>query len=185
MIEYKSREVFKQLIYIITISMAVIGVLFIPQIIFSRVKLSKTIQEKQSIESAKNVLVSDESLDASKKTVSRGDTDVRTATVDQNKEEVKQDNLIEESPLKLTRTFLKAILIMCLITMCSIVLGKTILKGVDYIGSLDVESFRISITMVLVAIDWLYFMYYIEFYSSGQVFRRTELGEQINAFFMD
>lgn len=95
-------------------------------------------------------------------------------------EEVKQDNLIEESPLKLTRTFLKAILIMCLITMCSIVLGKTILKGVDYIGSLDVESFRISITMVLVAIDWLYFMYYIEFYSSGQVFRRTELGEQIN-----
>ena len=56
MIEYKSREVFKQLIYIITISMAVIGVLFIPQIIFSRVKLSKTVQEDQSIESAKTDL---------------------------------------------------------------------------------------------------------------------------------
>lgn len=91
MIDLKNRKVLKNLIYVTTISMAVIGVLFIPQLIFSRIKLSKTIQEKQSIESAENVLVSDESLEASKKTVSRGDTDVRTAIVNQNKEEVKEN----------------------------------------------------------------------------------------------
>ncbi len=77
MIEYKSREVFTKLIYIITISMAVIGVLFIPQIIFSRVKLSKTIQEKQSIEIAKTELVSEKSLIASKKVTSRSSEDIR------------------------------------------------------------------------------------------------------------
>ena len=96
MIEYKSREVFKQLIYIITISMAVIGVLFIPQIIFSRVKLSKTVQENQSIESAKTDLVYEENVVASKKTVSRSSTDIRTKSEEQNKKEVskteKQDN---------------------------------------------------------------------------------------------
>ena len=77
MIEYKSREVFKQLIYIITISMAVIGVLFIPQIIFSRVKLSKTNEPKQSIEIAKTELVSKEGLIASKKVTSRNGEDIR------------------------------------------------------------------------------------------------------------
>ena len=96
MIEYKSREVFKQLIYIITISMAVIGVLFIPQIIFSRVKLSKTVQENQSIESAKTDLVYEENVVDSKKTVSRSSTDIRTKSEEQNKKEVskteKQDN---------------------------------------------------------------------------------------------
>ena len=80
MIEYKSREVFKQLIYIITISMAVIGVLFIPQIIFSRVKLSKTNEQKQSIEIAKTELVSEESLIASKKVTSRNGEDIRKSS---------------------------------------------------------------------------------------------------------
>ena len=96
MIEFKSREVFKKLIYVITISMAVIGVLFIPQIIFSRVKLSKTVQENQSIESAKTDLVYEENVVASKKTVSRSSTDIRTKSEEQNKKEVskteKQDN---------------------------------------------------------------------------------------------
>ena len=95
MIEYKSREVFKQLIYIITISMAVIGVLFIPQIIFSRVKLSKTIQEKQSIEIAKTSLVSDESFLASKKTVSRGSAEIRSTASSDNKAEVKKEEKTE------------------------------------------------------------------------------------------
>ena len=81
MIEYKSREVFKQLIYIITISMAVIGVLFIPQIIFSRVKLSKTIPQKQSIEIAKTGLVSEEDLIVSKKVTSRSSEDLRTSLI--------------------------------------------------------------------------------------------------------
>jgi len=80
MIEYRSREVFKQLIYIITISMAVIGVLFIPQIIFSRVKLSKTNEQKQSIEIAKTELVSEESLIASKKATSRNGEDIRKSS---------------------------------------------------------------------------------------------------------
>ena len=80
MIEYKSREVFKQLIYIITISMAVIGVLFIPQIIFSRVKLSKTNEPKQSIEIAKTELVSKEGLIASKKVTSRNGEDIRKSS---------------------------------------------------------------------------------------------------------
>jgi len=96
MIEYKSREVLTKLIYIITISMAVIGVLFIPQIIFSRVKLSKTIQEKQSIEIAKTSLVSDESVLASKKTVSRGSAEIRSTASSDNKAEVKQEDSIKE-----------------------------------------------------------------------------------------
>lgn len=95
MIEYKSREVLAKLIYIITISMAVIGVLFIPQIIFSRVKLSKTIQEKQSIEIAKTSLVSDESFLDSKKTVSRGSAEIRSTASSDNKAEVKQEEKTE------------------------------------------------------------------------------------------
>ena len=87
MIEFKSREVLKKLIYEITISMAVIGVLFIPQIIFSRAKLSKTAQENQSIESVKTDLASKENLVASKKTVSRSSTDIRTKSEEQNKKE--------------------------------------------------------------------------------------------------
>ena len=90
MIDLKNRKVLKNLIYVTTISMAVIGALFIPQIINSRVKLSKTTQEEQSIEIAKNSLVSEENLNTSKKTVSRGDSDIRTATVNKNKEEVKE-----------------------------------------------------------------------------------------------
>ena len=96
MINLKSRNVLKKLIYVVTISMAVIGVLFIPQIIFSRVKLSKTVQENQSIESVKTDLASEENLVASKKTVSRSSTDIRTKSEEQNKKEVskteKQDN---------------------------------------------------------------------------------------------
>jgi len=96
MIDLKSRNVLKKLIYVVTISMAVIGVLFIPQIIFSRVKLSKTVQENQSIESAKTDLVYEENVVASKKTVSRSSTDIRTKSEEQNKKEVskteKQDN---------------------------------------------------------------------------------------------
>ena len=80
MIDLKSRNVLKKLIYVITISMAVIGVLFIPQIIFSRVKLSKTIEQKQSIEIAKTKLVSEESLVASKKVTSRNGEEVRKTT---------------------------------------------------------------------------------------------------------
>ena len=96
MIDLKSRNVLKKLIYVVTISMAVIGVLFIPQIIFSRVKLSKMVQENQSIESAKTDLVYEENVVASKKTVSRSSTDIRTKSEEQNKKEVskteKQDN---------------------------------------------------------------------------------------------
>ena len=96
MIDLKSRNVLKKLIYVVTISMAVIGVLFIPQIIFSRVKLSKTVQENQSIESAKTDLVYEENVVASKKTVSRSSTDIRTKSEEQKKKEVskteKQDN---------------------------------------------------------------------------------------------
>ena len=96
MIDLKGRNVLKKLIYVVTISMAVIGVLFIPQIIFSRVKLSKTVQEDQSIESVKTDLASEENLVASKKTVSRSSTDIRTKSEEQNKKEVskteKQDN---------------------------------------------------------------------------------------------
>ena len=80
MIEYKSREVFKQLIYIITISMAVIGVLFIPQIIFFFFLLSKTNEQKQSIEIAKTELVSEESSNASKKVTSRNGEDIRKSS---------------------------------------------------------------------------------------------------------
>ena len=90
MIEYKSREVLAKLIYIITISMAVIGVLFIPQIIFSRVKLSKTIEQKQSIEIAKTELVSEESLVASKKVTSRNGEDTRKSS--KSSKEEKEDN---------------------------------------------------------------------------------------------
>ena len=90
MIEYKSREVFTKLIYIITISMAVIGVLFIPQIIFSRVKLSKTIQEKQGIEIAKTKLVSEESLIASKKVTSRSSQDIRKSIKSSENESASQ-----------------------------------------------------------------------------------------------
>ena len=97
MIDLKNRKVLKNLIYVTTISMAVIGALFIPQIINSRVKLSKTTQEEQSIEIANNSLVSDENLNASKKTVSRGDSDVRTTTVDKKKEEVKADTKKENN----------------------------------------------------------------------------------------
>ena len=85
MIEYKSREVFKQLIYIITISMAVIGVLFIPQIIFSRVKLSKT-SENECIDIAKTNLVSNLNSTTIPKTSSRNGEDVRSS--DNNAETV-------------------------------------------------------------------------------------------------
>ena len=90
MIDFKNRKVIKNLIYVTTISMAVIGALFIPQIINSKIKLSKTTQEEQSIEIANNSLVSEENLNTSKKTVSRGDADIRTATVNKNKEEAKE-----------------------------------------------------------------------------------------------
>ena len=90
MIDLKNRKVLKNLIYVTTISMAVIGALFIPQIINSKIKLSKTTQEEQSIEIANNSLVSEENLNTSKKTVSRGDSDIRTATVDKKEKEVKE-----------------------------------------------------------------------------------------------
>ena len=66
MIDFKNRKVIKNLIYVTTISMAVIGALFIPQIINSKIKLSKTTQEEQSIEIANNSLVSEENLNTSK-----------------------------------------------------------------------------------------------------------------------
>ena len=77
-------------IYIITISMAVIGVLFIPQIIFSRVKLSKTIEQNQGIEIAKTGLVSEKSLLASKKVTSRNSSDIRKSL--KNNEENNVEN---------------------------------------------------------------------------------------------
>lgn len=104
MIEYKSREVFKQLIYIITISMAVIGVLFIPQIIFSRVKLSKTNEQKQSIEIAKTELVSEESSNASKKVTSRNGEDIRKSSKISKEEKAKQTETKKESSKNVAKT---------------------------------------------------------------------------------
>lgn len=93
MIEYKSREVIKQLIYIIAISMAVIGVLFIPQIIFSRVKLSKTIEQNQGIEIAKTGLVSEKGMLSLKKVSSRNGSEItRVLSQDtENSEETSED----------------------------------------------------------------------------------------------
>ena len=81
-------------IYIITISMAVIGVLFIPEIIFSRVKLSNTIEQNQGIEIAKTELVSEKSLIASKKVTSRNSEDIRKAL--KNGEEEKTSEVEKE-----------------------------------------------------------------------------------------
>ena len=74
----ESREIFKKLICIVTISMAVIGILFIPQIMFSRVKLSKT-QENESIDIAKNNLVSTNNNRTLPKTTSRNGEEIRSS----------------------------------------------------------------------------------------------------------
>ena len=81
----ESREIFKKLICIVTISMAVIGILFIPQIMFSRVKLSKT-QENESIDIAKTDLVSTNNNTTLPKTTSRNGEEVRSS--DNNTETV-------------------------------------------------------------------------------------------------
>ena len=97
MIEYKSREVIKQLIYIIAISMAVIGVLFIPQIIFSRVKLSKTIEQNQGIEIAKTGLVSEKGLLSLKKVSSRNSSEItKVLSKDTEIDEEISENVKEE-----------------------------------------------------------------------------------------
>ena len=71
----ENRETLKKLICTVTISMAVTGILFIPQIMFSRVKLSKT-QENKSVDIAKSDLVSIE-RDSLSKTSSRNGAEVR------------------------------------------------------------------------------------------------------------
>ena len=74
----ESSETLKRLICIVTISMAVTGILFIPQIMFSRVKLSKT-QENESIDIAKNNLVSTNNNRTLPKTTSRNGEEVRSS----------------------------------------------------------------------------------------------------------
>ena len=74
----ESREILKKLICIVTISMAVTGILFIPQIMFSRVKLSRT-QENESIDIAKNDLVSTTNSTTLPKTTSRNGEEVRSS----------------------------------------------------------------------------------------------------------
>ena len=74
----ESSETLKKLICIVTISMAVTGILFIPQIMFSRVKLSKT-QENESIDIAKNDLVSTTNSTTLPKTTSRNGEEVRSS----------------------------------------------------------------------------------------------------------
>ena len=81
----ESREIFKKLICIVTISMAVTGILFIPQIMFSRVKLSKT-QENESIDLAKTDIVSTGNNKTLPKTTSRNGEEVRSS--DNNTETV-------------------------------------------------------------------------------------------------
>ena len=81
----ESSETLKRLICIVTISMAVTGILFIPQIMFSRVKLSKT-QENESIDIAKNNLVSTSNNKTLPKTTSRNGEEVRSS--DNNTETV-------------------------------------------------------------------------------------------------
>ena len=88
----ENRKTLKKLICTVTISMAVTGVLFIPQIAFSRVKLSKT-QENESIDIAKTESVSTENTTTLPKTVSRGSGEIRTSTnkVEDTKQEVKEE----------------------------------------------------------------------------------------------
>ena len=81
----ESSETLKRLICIVTISMAVTGILFIPQIMFSRVKLSKT-QENESIDIAKTDLVSTSNNKTLPKTTSRNGEEVRSS--DNNTETV-------------------------------------------------------------------------------------------------
>ena len=91
----ESSETLKRLICIVTISMAVTGILFIPQIMFSRVKLSKT-QENESIDIAKSELVSTESNNPLPKTSSRNSEEIRSSddnaeTITEKQEESKND----------------------------------------------------------------------------------------------
>jgi len=94
----ESREILKKLICIVTISMAVTGILFIPQIMFSRVKLSKT-QENESIDIAKTDLVSTQRSTTLPTTSSRNGEEVRSSAKDaetitetqENKEETKTE----------------------------------------------------------------------------------------------
>ena len=74
----ESSETLKRLICIVTISMAVTGILFIPQIMFSRVKLSKT-QENESIDIAKTDLVSTNNNTTLPKTTSRNGEEIRSS----------------------------------------------------------------------------------------------------------
>ena len=91
----ESREIFKKLICIVTISMAVTGILFIPQIMFSRVKLSKT-QENESIDIAKNNLVSTNNNRTLPKTTSRNGEEVRSS--DSNAKTVTEKQEQNEEP---------------------------------------------------------------------------------------
>ena len=91
----ESREIFKKLICIVTISMAVTGILFIPQIMFSRVKLSKT-QENESIDLAKTDLVSTSNNKTLPKTTSRNGEEVRSS--DSNAKTVTEKQEQNEEP---------------------------------------------------------------------------------------
>lgn len=91
----ESSETLKRLICIVTISMAVTGILFIPQIMFSRVKLSKT-QENESIDIAKNNLVSTNNNRTLPKTTSRNGEEVRSS--DSNAKTVTEKQEQNEEP---------------------------------------------------------------------------------------
>ena len=87
----ENRETLKKLICIVTISLAVTGILFIPQIMFSRVKLSET-QENESIDIAKTDSVSTNNITPLPKTSSRNGEEVRNSANNAEKVTENQDN---------------------------------------------------------------------------------------------
>lgn len=90
----ENRETLKKLICIVTISLAVTGILFIPQIMFSRVKLSET-QENESIDIAKTDSVSTNNITPLPKTSSRNGEEVRNSV--NNAEKVTENQVNEET----------------------------------------------------------------------------------------
>ena len=90
----ENRETLKKLICIVTISLAVTGILFIPQIMFSRVKLSET-QENESIDIAKTDSVSTNNITPLPKTSSRNGEEVRNSA--NNAEKVTENQVNEET----------------------------------------------------------------------------------------
>ena len=90
----ESRNTFKKVICVMTISMTVTGILFIPQLIVSRVKLSKT-QENESVDVATTDLVPTQNTVSLPKTTSRSSTEVRNSANVSEKENVKEEKKAE------------------------------------------------------------------------------------------